>query len=315
MVISVRDLVKDYGGVRALDSVSFEVFRGEVFGFIGPNGAGKTTTVRILTTLIPPSGGEAFVLGFNVVKNPVDIRCRIGYVQQQLSLELFMTARENLEVYGLLWGVDRQERRRRADFLAEIFGLRDVMERKALELSLGQRKRLQVAREFMHDMELLFLDEPTVGLDPIVKRTLLDFIREKAKGEGLTVFFTTHIMSEAEYLCDRIAIIDKGKILACGTTEELKERFGVETILELVVQEGDGEIVKLLESIHGVKEVTQSTDSKSIRLAVVDPYSKTPEILSLLSKEGYHVMELRVKEPSLEDVFIRAVRRRESRHE
>lgn len=307
-VISVRDLVKDYGDVRALDGVSFDVMKGEVFGFIGPNGAGKTTTVRILTGLLAPSGGEAYVFGFNVVENSDDVRCRIGYVQQQLSVELFMTVRENLDVYGLLWGVNKHERRKRADFLAEIFGLKDLMDKKALELSLGQRKRLQVAREFMHDMELLFLDEPAVGLDPIVKRTLLDFIREKTKRDGLTVFFTTHVMSEAEYLCDRIAIIDKGKVLACGTTRELKERFGVETILELVVQEKDEEIIRLLKSIPGIKEASQFTDSGCIRVSIVDPYSKTPEILSLLSKEGYHVTELRVKEPSLEDVFIKAVR-------
>jgi ABC-2 type transport system ATP-binding protein len=307
-VISVKDLIKDYGQVRALNGISFEVPKGEVFGLLGPNGAGKTTTIRILTTLLPPSGGEALVFGYDVIKNSDDIRRRIGYVQQQLSVELFMTVEENLDIYGLLWGVRRQERMRRANFLAEMFGLKDVLNIKALELSLGQRKRLQVAREFMHDMELLFLDEPTVGLDPIMKRTLLDFIREKTKTEGFTVFFTTHNMSEAEYLCDRIAIIDKGRLLACGSTEELKKKFGVESILEIVVQEKDGKVIELLESISGVKRASKSTNGRSIRISIVDPYSKTPEILNVLLKEGYHVTELYVKEPTLEDVFIQAVR-------
>jgi len=307
-IISVKDLVKDYGQLRALNGISFEVSKGEVFGLLGPNGAGKTTTIRILTTLLPPSEGVALVFGCDVVKNSNYIRRRIGYVQQQLSVELFMTVKENLDIYGLLWGVKKQERMKRASFLAEMFGLKECINKNAMELSLGQRKRLQVAREFMHDMELLFLDEPTVGLDPIMKRTLLDFIREKAKKERLTIFFTTHVMSEAEYLCDRIAIIDKGRMLACGSNEELKEKFGVETVLEITVQEKGEKIIELLESIQGVKKASQSTNARRVRVSVVDPYSKTPEILSILSKEGYHVTELHVRAPSLEDVFIRAVR-------
>lgn len=307
-VISVRDLVKYYGELRALNGISFEVSKGEVFGFIGPNGAGKTTTVRILTTLLQPDGGEAFVLGFNVVERPEDIRSRIGYVQQQLSVELFMNVKENLDVYGLLWGVKKEERRKRADFLAEMFGLKDVLNTKALELSIGQRRRLQVAREFIHDMELLFLDEPTVGLDPIVKRRLLDFIRGKAKENGLTIFFTTHVLSEAEYLCDKIAIIDKGRILACGSAEELKNKFGVESILEIVVQERVEKITGLLESVPGVRAVSQSEDGRTFRISIEDPYRKTPEILNVLLAEGYHVTELRVREPTMEDVFIRAVK-------
>ena len=299
----------------AVDGVSFDVKNDEVFGFIGPNGAGKTTTIRVLTTLLPPSSGEVNVLGYNVRNDSDEIRCRIGYVQQQLSVEYFMTVRENLNIYGLLWGVEKQERRRRAEFLADKFGLRDVFNKKALELSMGQRKRLQVAREFMHDMELLFLDEPAVGLDPIVKRTLLDFVREKVKEEKVTVFFTTHIMSEAEYLCDRIAIIDKGKILACGTTNELKKKFNVETVLELVIQEKDVNPIELVESVPGVKKATLSADNRTLRISVKDPYSQTPVILNTLLKGGYHVTELHVKEPDLEDVFIQAVKQGETKDE
>ena len=306
--IEVKNLTKNYGELVALNSISFNVKNGEIFGFLGPNGAGKTTTIRILTTLLPPTSGEAMVLGYDVRNDSDKIRCRVGYVQQQLSVEFFMTVKENLDTYGLLWGVEKHERRRKAEFLAEKFGLKDVFNTKALELSLGQRRRLQVAREFMHNMELLFLDEPAVGLDPIVKRVLLDYIRERVKKDGVTVFFTTHIMSEAEYLCDRLAIIDKGKILACGATEELKKKFNVETVLELVIQERDENIVKLLESIPEVNKAVLSTDGKSIRISVKDPYSQTPKILNALLKEGYHVIELHVKEPTLEDVFIRAVK-------
>lgn len=307
--IFAKGLTKKYGESKALDAVSLEVDDGEIFGFIGPNGAGKTTTVRILTTLLPSSGGEAKVLGFDVNKDSDEIRRRTGYVQQQISVEFFMTVKGNLDTYGRLWGVEKEERKKRADFLADKFGLKDVLNKKALEISMGERRRLQVAREFIHDMQLLFLDEPTVGLDPIVKRTLLDFIREKVKKDGITVFFTTHIMSEAEYLCDRIAIIDKGKILACDTVDELKRKFPTETILELVIEEKDDKAVGLLESIREVKKVALADDGRSITLYVGDPYSQTPRILNALLIEGYHVSELRVKEPTLEDVFIQAVKR------
>jgi len=308
IAILMENVTKKYGRSEALDDVSFQVGKGEIFGFIGPNGAGKTTTVRILVTLLPPTSGEAMVLGFDVKKESEKIRQRIGYVQQQSSVELFMTVKGNLESYGRLWGVDKEERRQRADFLTEKFGLREILDKKAVEISVGERRRLQVAREFIHDMQLLFLDEPAVGLDPIVKRTLLDFIREKVKKEGITVFFTTHIMSEAEYLCDRIAIIDKGKILACGSVDELRKKFPAETVLELVIEEKDEKVLKLLQSQSEVNNAVLSADGRSIRLYVSDPYSQTPKILNDLLSEGYHVTEMRVKEPTLEDVFIQAVK-------
>lgn len=309
--IVVKDVVKNYGQLKALNSVSFNVDEGEIFGFIGPNGAGKTTMVRILATLLLPSSGEVRVLGCDVRKNSDDIRQRIGYVQQQFSTELFMTVKGNLDSYGRLWGVQETEKQRRMYFLADMFGLKEILNKKAMELSIGERRRLQVAREFMHDMELLFLDEPAVGLDPIVKRTLLDFIRNKAEKEEITVFFTTHVMSEAEYLCDRIAIIDKGRILACGSVDELKKMFSAESILEIVIEEKDRKVMDLLRSAREVNDVTFSENGRTIKVFVENPYSYAPRILNNLVREGYHVTELRVKEPTLEDVFIRAVKQGE----
>lgn len=309
--IVVKDVVKNYGQLKALNSVSFNVDEGEIFGFIGPNGAGKTTMVRILATLLLPSSGEVRVLGCDVRKNSDEIRQRIGYVQQQFSTELFMTVKGNLDSYGRLWGVQETEKQRRMYFLADMFGLKEILNKKAMELSIGERRRLQVAREFMHDMELLFLDEPAVGLDPIVKRTLLDFIRNKAEKEEITVFFTTHVMSEAEYLCDRIAIIDKGRILACGSVDELKKMFSAESILEIVIEEKDRKVMDLLRSAREVNDVTFSENGRTIKMFVENPYSYAPRILNNLVREGYHVTELRVKEPTLEDVFIRAVKQGE----
>jgi len=306
-VISVVNVTKEYGQLRALDDVSFEVESGEIFGFIGPNGAGKTTTIRLLTTLLSPSKGKIRVLGFDTRKDSDKIRRRIGYVQQQLSVEFFMTVKENLDTYGRLWGVEKEERRVRSEFLAEKFGLKNVFNKLALELSIGERRRLQVAREFLHEMELLFLDEPAVGLDPIVKRTLLDFIREKVKNEGITVFFTTHIMSEAEYLCDRIAIIDKGKILDWGSVDELKKKSPTGTVLEIVVEEKDEKVVRVVESIPDVDKAVLA-DNGSIKVYVRNPYSQTPNIFNALLKEGYHVKELHVKEPTLEEIFIQIIK-------
>jgi ABC-2 type transport system ATP-binding protein len=307
--IEFANITKEYGQLKALDGVSFEVKEGEIFGFIGPNGAGKTTTIRILATLFPPSNGEAKVLGYDIRKDSDEIRPRIGYVQQQPSTEMFMTVKENLDMYGRLWGVEKEEGKTRAKSLAEKFGLTEILNKGAVELSIGERRRLQVAREFMHDMKLLFLDEPSTGLDPIVKRTLLDFIKEKVRSDRITVFFTTHIMSEAEYLCDRIAIIDKGKIIACGSVEELRKQFHSQTVLVLAVEGKDEKVVRLLESVHEVDAVAD--DGTFIRLSISDPYSQTPRILSILLQEGYRVTQMQIIEPTLEDVFIQAVKKRD----
>lgn len=166
VAIACANITKEYGQLKALDGVSFEVKKGEIFGFIGPNGAGKTTTIRILTTLFPPSSGQAKVLGYDIRKDSDEIRCRIGYVQQQPSTEFFMTVKENLDMYGRLWGVEKKERRKRAKSLAEKFGLNEILNKGAIELSIGERRRLQVAREFMHDMKLLFFGRTFHGIRP-----------------------------------------------------------------------------------------------------------------------------------------------------
>src|SRR5581483_8159237 len=223
--ISVSDLRKSYGSVKAVDGVSFEVEYGKVFGFLGPNGAGKTTAIRVLTTLIPPTSGAVRVFGQDIVRHSKEIKKRIGVVLQEPSFEANLTVERALELYGLMWGVPGEKRRDRARELVEKFDLESFKSMKNDELSIGQRRRVQVAREFMHDMDLLFLDEPTVGLDPAARRTLLDYVKKHVKG-GLTVFFTTHIMEEAEYLCDEIAIINRGKIIATDTPAGLKQKYG-----------------------------------------------------------------------------------------
>ncbi|MFQ6068491.1 MAG: ABC transporter ATP-binding protein, partial [Candidatus Bathyarchaeia archaeon] len=234
--IEANELTKHYDEVVAVDHISFKVRKGEVFGFLGPNGAGKTTTIKMLTTLIKPTAGSAMVLGFNIVSEGNKIRPQIGVVQQEASYEYALSVEENLDLYGFLWNVPKKERKKKIELLLDKFGLKEVRKTAPPELSMGQRRRLQVAREFMHECELMFLDEPTIGLDPQARRITLDYVREKVKN-GMTVFFTTHIMEEAEYVCDRIAIINRGQILALDTIEDVKRRFGGISVIHLLVKD------------------------------------------------------------------------------
>ncbi|HXU94980.1 MAG TPA: ATP-binding cassette domain-containing protein, partial [Candidatus Nitrosotalea sp.] len=234
--IEANSLSKSYGDFIAVDEINLQVKQGKIFGFLGPNGAGKTTTMKLLTTLIPPSGGKMNILGIDAIKSPLEVRKKIGVVLQQPSYEPTLSVEKSLEKYGMMWNVDKKIRKEREEELLTTFDLQDIRKKKNDDLSIGQRRRVQVAREFMHDMELLFLDEPTIGLDPSARRGLLDFIKGKVR-DGLTIFFTTHILEEAEYLCDDIAIINKGKIIAVDTPGELKNKFGREKTIKIHIAE------------------------------------------------------------------------------
>lgn len=222
---------KNYGHVKALKDVSFVVQKGEIFGYIGPNGSGKTTTIRILTTLIRPTSGLAEVFGYNVEINPLEIRKMIGLVQQQLCCEPYLTVFENLWLYGYLRGLSKREAKTKSKELMDLFGLSEHTNKKGVQLSLGLRRRLQIAQEFIHEPPLLFLDEPTIGLDPEAKRLTLELIRKRTR-MGVSIFFTTHNMSEAEFLCDRIAILDAGHIITCDTPENLKAKTNEKNLEE-----------------------------------------------------------------------------------
>lgn len=290
-----------------MDDVTLTVHRGEIFGFLGPNGAGKTTMVKVLTTLLPPTSGEARVLGYDIRRESGAVRKRIGLVQQQPSYELFMTVEQNLRTYGMLWNVRKSELNERIVFVTDLLDLKQVLKKKTPELSIGQRRRLQVAREFMHDVDLLFLDEPTTGLDPKARRTILDYLKQRAKS-GLTVFFTTHIMEEAEYLCDRLAIIDKGKILACDSAKALMEKFGGESQIEISSSNLSSSVVDIIRNLPGVKQVIAPEQPDSpLKVMVATPSSALPVLLDALARNGCNVTGVNVKGASLEDAFIRMV--------
>lgn len=305
--IHVESLVKSFGGRRAVDGISFQVDEGEVFGFLGPNGAGKTTTIKILTTLIKPTSGFVEVLGYDVLQQADEVRKRIGVVQQQESYELNLSVERALDLYGLMWDVPRRLRRELLEDLLERFGLGEVRKVKAGELSIGMRRRLQVAREFMHDMDLLFLDEPTIGLDPIARRDTLNFIKRKSD-EGVTVFLTTHILEEAEYLCNRVAMINKGRILVVDTPQNLKRFFGGIRRVEMRV---NGmmpvDFVSRIGSDDSV-ESAQLTDPQTVTLVTKSPGEALSNMLRLAEKFRLEVVSVYAAEPSLEDVFIDLMR-------
>jgi len=303
--IVAKSLSKSYGSTTAVDSIDLAVNSGKIFGFLGPNGAGKTTTIKLLTTLIAPTGGTINILGIDAVRHPLEVRKKIGVVLQQPSYEPTLSVEKSLEKYGMMWNVERKTRKDRVKELLSSFNLEEIRSIKNEDLSIGQRRRVQVAREFMHDMELLFLDEPTVGLDPSARRGLLDFIKKKAK-EGLTVFFTTHILNEAEYICDEIAIINKGKIIAVDTPEELKNKFGKEKTIKIHVQETQKVLSNLLSGIKdyelgfnsGTNITIRSNDSEEVLL----------KILQILTTNNIPIEDLAVVPTSLEEIFLTMVK-------
>ncbi|MEX0861785.1 ABC transporter ATP-binding protein [Nitrosopumilus sp.] len=300
--IEVNHLSKSYGSITAVDDLVLSVKSGQVFGFLGPNGAGKSTTIKLLTTLIPPSSGSLSILGVDAISNPLQIRHKIGVVLQQPSYEPTLSVEKSLDKYGMMWNVPKIERKKRMEQLLKDFDLVEIRKKRNEDLSIGQRRRVQVAREFMHEMELLFLDEPTVGLDPSARRKLLDYLKNKVK-TGLTIFYTTHILSEAEYLCNEIAIIDKGKIITVDSPDALKYRFGKEKTIKIHLLKKQSEISSLLTGIsdckinfeNGTNIIIHSEQSELVLL----------KVLKILNDNGIEIEDLSAVPTNLEEIFLK----------
>jgi ABC-2 type transport system ATP-binding protein len=305
--IRVDGLTRRFGDKTAVDGISFEIDRAEVFGFLGPNGAGKTTTIKMLTTLLPPSTGKATVLGYDLATQGRDIRSHIGVVQQQDSFDQGLTVETSMDIYGLVWDVPKAERKKRIEELIERFSMQEFRKKPTIDLSAGQRRRLQVAREFIHDMDLLFLDEPTVGLDPIVRRGVLDYLKERV-ASGLTIFFTTHVLEEAEYLCDRIAVINQGRIVEIDTPENLKRRFGSAKAVEFKLLQGKSpEMATALAALPGVSHQVQDESTGAYRVTTSTPETVIPGIYRLADQLHLTVSSIYIAETTLEDAFINLV--------
>lgn len=304
--VSVYDLHLNYGKVAAVDGVSFGVDYGSVFGFLGPNGAGKTTTIKVLTTLVHPTSGSVSIFGKDVVKHPKEIKKRIGVVLQEPSFEGNLTVEKSLDLYGMMWSVPGERRRDRARELLDRFDLDELRNKKNDELSIGQRRRVQVAREFIHDMDLLFLDEPTVGLDPAARRTLLDYVKKHVYG-GLTVFFTTHIMDEVEYLCDELAIINKGKIMAIDTPAGLKQKYGGIKAVEIKLRDAKARtILDMIKPLVGGSAIEVPAD-ETIRISSAEAQDILVKMIEVLSKNSIQIESVSVNPPTLEEVFLTVV--------
>ncbi|MDC4211901.1 MAG: ABC transporter ATP-binding protein [Candidatus Nitrosopumilus limneticus] len=303
--IDVNHLCKSYGSVNAVNDLILSVKKGQVFGFLGPNGAGKSTTIKLLTTLIRPSSGSLSILGIDAILNPLQIREKIGVVLQQPSYEPTLSVEKSLDKYGMMWNISKTVRKKRLEQLLIDFDLVEIRKKRNEDLSIGQRRRVQVAREFMHEMELLFLDEPTVGLDPEARRKLLDYLKNKVK-TGLTIFYTTHILSEAEYLCDQIAIIDKGKIITVDSPDALKNKFGKNKTIKIHLLKKQSNISSLLVDIPdyninfdtGTTIIINSEQSELILLRV----------LKILNDNNIDIEDLSAVPTNLEDIFLKMMR-------
>lgn len=303
LCIEAKSLSKSYGSVSAVNNIDLSVKSGQVFGFLGPNGAGKSSTIKLLTTLVPPSSGQLHILGENAIDNPLNVRNRIGVVLQQPSYEPTLSVEKSLEKYGMMWNVNQKERKKRVEELISEFDLQEIRKKRNEDLSIGQRRRVQVAREFMHDMELLFLDEPTVGLDPAARRKLLDFLKSKVK-TGLTIFFTTHVLTEAEYICDEIAIINKGKIITVDTPNELKNRFGSEKTIKIHLYEANEKIQNLL---NDVKDCEIDFNTGTITIHSSESEIVLMKILQILNDNSIAIEDLSAMPTNLEEIFLKVV--------
>jgi daunorubicin resistance ABC transporter ATP-binding subunit len=292
------------GDVEAVRGIDLDVPRGEFFGLLGPNGAGKSTTIGMLTTLVAPTGGKAWVAGHDVVKDPVAVKRRIGVVTQNNTLDMQLTVQENLEFRSRFFGLPLGAARKRAAALIDAFGLSDRRKAMADQLSGGQARRLMIARALVHQPDVLFLDEPTAGLDPQTRVNLWDILKV-LHDQGQTILLTTHYMEEAEALCDKVAVVDHGKVLADGTVDELKENAGAVTIVTVRFEELVPEDLAERAGLTARPDVTKvETDGDQLRVFSSDPEGILGDLIGVGAKDGLHVRDATQQRPSLETVFL-----------
>jgi len=295
--IDIHSLTKQYGSLTALDCFDLAVEQGSIFGLLGPNGAGKTTLMRILTTLMRQSSGEACIEGLDTRTHGREIRTLIGVVPQENSLDRYLTARENLELHARLHGMPSDKYRRRIDELLELMGLAGRQKDFPDAYSGGMQRRLVVARALLHEPRVLFLDEPTTGLDPQSRRAVWEYIRSIAG--SMTIFLTTHYLEEAEQLCARIAIMDHGRLIAQGTTQELKDRLTGGTVYEI---EFNGDVERYADQLRTMTCVQDVSVTGSSVLVGLERWECLAEVVSALN--GAPVRRIALRERTLEDVFI-----------
>ena len=304
--VVVKDLERRFGSFLAVNRVSFEVGKGEIFGFLGPNGAGKSTTIRILCGILAPSKGSGTVAGFDIVKEAEKIKAHIGYMSQKFSLYEDLTVEENINFYGGIYNIPEARKKDRKEWVIEMAGLKEHRKTRTALLSGGWKQRLALGCAILHEPPIIFLDEPTSGVDPISRRRFWDLIYELS-GKGVTIFVTTHYMDEAEY-CDRIGLIYRGELIALGTPEVLKTEMMQEEILDL---QGDRpqEAMAVIMKIAGVKEA--ALFGKGIHIVVENADSAVGMIKQTLMDHDIKVSRIEKIIPSLEDVFVSLIEARD----
>jgi len=299
--ISVKRLSKHFGTLKAVDNVSFDVKEGEIFGLLGPNGAGKTTTIKMLTTLTPPTSGTATVAGYGISKNQNEVRKRIGIIFQDPSLDDELTGWENLEFHAILYKISKKKRTDKINEVMELVELLDKKDTLIKDYSGGMKRRLEIARGLIHEPSVLFLDEPTVGLDPQTRRKIWDYIKKLNEKHGTTVILTTHYIEEADYLCNRVAFVDHGKLVAIDTPTNLKAKLGGDVVSVQVSSNAD-KFGSIMKKHAWVKNV--SMHDGSVDLTVKDGEKKIPDIVDIARKNNVEIGGVSLHKPSLEDVFI-----------
>jgi ABC-2 type transport system ATP-binding protein len=298
--VRVEGLTRDFDGLRAVDEVSFAIERGRIFGLLGPNGAGKSTTLAMLSTVLKPTAGAAWVNGFDIRTRPDDVRRSIGIVFQDQSLDEELTAEENMDMHGRLYHVPRQLRRRRIGELMELVGLADRGRDLVKTYSGGMRRRLEIARGLLHEPAVLFLDEPTLGLDPQTRNHLWTYIAALNRDKGITLIVTTHYMDEADRLCHEVAIIDHGRIVASATPAELKRRIGGDVV---TIATSDNPAV--LERLRALPQVTAAEIRDGAVAVTLDHADRhVAELVTVSGRDGVAISSLAVHQPTLEDVFL-----------
>jgi len=298
--IEINNLTKKFGELTAVDSVSVSVKQGEIFGLLGPNGAGKTTLISMLVTMKKPTAGKATVNGFDIAEQPDEVRKSIGIIFQDPSLDEELTAYENLELHAAMYGVAQSEIKKRINEVIEMVELKDKANEIVKTFSGGMRRRLEIARGLLHYPKILFLDEPTVGLDPQTRKHIWEYVKKLKDERGVTVVLTTHYMEEADSLCDRVAIIDNGKIITLNSPTELKNSLGGDTIV--IATSKAAELAAKAKKFKWAKEVTPHDGKLTIRVA--NGEKKIPLLIEAARKSKISIQSVSLHKPTLDDVFL-----------
>lgn len=304
-IIIAENLTKKFGNFTAVNGVSFKVFKGEIFGFLGPNGAGKTTSINMLITIMKPTSGEAWINGYSIIREPHMVRRSIGVVFQDNTIDRQLTGRENMFIHGMIYGVPRKMLKEKIANLLKFVELEGFADVQVRNYSGGMIRRLEIARALLHEPQVLFLDEPTLGLDPQTRAKIWDYILELKKRTDMTIFLTTHYMDEAERLCDRVAIIDRGKILAIGTPDELKSMIGNDIVYVRVnVNEKTCRLLASKAVERGLASNFNLIQNNLLSFTVRDAHSFIPRLFDLATELKVPITEVRYSKPTLNDVFL-----------